>query len=127
VTVRGSIFRDARIGHEFKSRCRKTSISDSTFRSTRGSRDIDLPDGGEALIFHSTLTKGLGAQSQEIIGFAAESCQYPGSLTLKQVHIVNSAPIADIRNFDTCPGKPIAMQDVSFEGVPVRLIGYILK
>lgn len=127
VTVRGSTFRDARIGHEFKARCQKVSISDSTFRSTRGSRDIDLPDGGDAMIYHSTITKGSGAQSQEIIGFAAESCRYPGNLTVKDVRIVNSTALGDIRNFDTCPGKAIVLEGVSFEGVTPRLIGYVIR
>jgi parallel beta helix pectate lyase-like protein len=125
VTVRGSIFRDAHIGHEFKSRCQKTSISDSTFRSTHGSRDIDLPDGGEALIYRSTLTKGPGTQSEEIIGFAAESCRYPGSLVLKQVRIVNTGGETDIRNFNTCPGGAILLEGVTFEGNRPKLIGYV--
>ena len=125
VTVRGSIFRDARIGHEFKSRCQRTSISDSTFRSTRGSRDIDLPDGGEALIYRSTLTKGPGAQSEEIIGFGAESCRYPGNLVLKQVRIVNTGGETDIRNFNTCPGGAILFEGVTFEGPRPKLVGYI--
>jgi hypothetical protein len=127
VTVRGSTFRDARIGHEFKARCRKTTISDSTFRSTRGSRNIDLPDGGEAMIYRSTFTKGTGAQSQEIIGYAAESCRYPGSLVLKQVRIVNTGGDTDIRNFDTCAGGQIVLEGVTFEGTPPRLIGLIRK
>ena len=126
-TVRNSIFRDARIGHEFKARCRKITISDSTFHSTRGSRDIDLPDGGEALIYRSTITKSAGAQSTELIGYAAESCRYPGSLTLREVHVVNATPLGDIRNFDTCHGQPIVLQGVTFEGVTPRLIGYILR
>jgi len=127
VTVRNSIFRDARIGHEFKARCRSTTISDSTFHSTHGSRDIDLPDGGEAMIYRSTITKAAGAQSSEIIGFAAESCRYPGSLTLKQVHVVNATATGDIRNFDTCHGMPIVLQGVTFEGAMPRLIGYVLR
>lgn len=95
MTVRGSVFRDARAGDEFKSRCRKTLISDSTFRSTRGSHAIDIPDGGETLIYRSTLTKPFGTENQEILSFAAESCRYPEALTLKQVHIVNSNPNAE--------------------------------
>ncbi len=64
VIVRGSIFRDARVGHEFKSRCRKTEISDSTFRSTKGSRDLDIPDGGDTMVYRSTLVKTEGARKR---------------------------------------------------------------
>jgi hypothetical protein len=127
VTVRGSTFRDARVGHEFKSRCRKTMISDSTFRSTKGSRDIDIPDGGETMIYRSMIMKGPGAQSAEIVGFAAESCRYPASLVLKQVRISNSNFNAAIHNFNTCAGYAVVLQEVTFEGSPPRLVGYILK
>jgi len=109
VTVRGSTFRDARVGHEFKSRCRVTDISDSTFRSTKGSRDLDIPDGGATTIAHSTLEKTAGAQNEELVGFAAESCKYPADMVLKDVRIVNSAPDAAIHNFDKCRGHPIVL------------------
>jgi hypothetical protein len=126
-TIRGSIFRDARIGHEFKSRCQKTLISDSTFRSTKGSRDIDIPDGGETTIYRSTLVKTAGTQNPELVGFAAESCRFPAALTLDQVHIVNSAPNAAIHNFDLCVGQPIVMKGVTIEGPEPRLTGYIIR
>lgn len=125
VTVRGSTFRDARVGHEFKSRCLKTSISDSTFRSTRGSRNLDIPDGGETLVYRSTLTKVPGTDNPEIVGFAAESCAHPGEMTLKDVRIVNTDPNADIRNFDRCGGHPIIFQGVTVEGIAPKEIGYI--
>ena len=127
VTVRGSTFRDARIGHEFKSRCRKTEISDSTFRSTKGSRDLDLPDGGSAVIYRSTLVKTAGAESDEIIGFAAESCNAPGDALLKDVHIVNSRNVAVIHNFDKCNGHPILLEGVTYEGTRPVEAGYVLK
>jgi len=126
VTVRGSTFRDARIGHEFKSRCRKTTITDSMFRSTKGSRDIDIPDGGETLIYRSTLVKTVGTDNSEIIGFTPESCANPGDMTVKDVRIVNSEPNADIRNFDKCAGHAIILQGITVEGVKPKEFGYIL-
>jgi hypothetical protein len=127
VTVRGSTFRDARIGHEFKSRCRKTEISDSTFRSTHGSRNLDIPDGGATLLYRSTLVKTPGAESDEIVGFTPESCNTPGDLVLKEVHIVNSRNHAVIHNFDKCQGHPIILEGVTYEGTPVVEQGYVLK
>lgn len=126
-TVRGSIFRDARVGHELKSRCSKTEISDSTFRSTKGSRDIDVPDGGETVVYRSTLVKTAGAQSDEIVGFAAESCPTPGDMLLKDVRIQNSYNGAVIHNFDKCQGHAVILEGVTFEGLPVMEQGYILK
>ena len=127
VIVRGSTFRDARVGHEFKSRCQKTEISNSVFRSTHGSRALDIPDGGETIVYRSTIEKTLGAESWEIIGFAAESCAHPGDMTLKDVTIVNSRPDASIHNFDKCDGRAIVLDGVKTEGVPFQQIGYILQ
>jgi len=126
-TIRGSTFRDARIGHEFKSRCQKTVISDSTFRSTKGSRDIDIPDGGETTIYRSTLAKTADTQNPELIGFTAESCRYPAPLILEQVHIVNSAPEAAIRNFDRCEGQSIIIKGMTVDGPQPRLLGNVTK
>jgi hypothetical protein len=127
VIVRGSTFRDARIGHEFKSRCQRTEVSDTVFRSTRGSRALDIPDGGETMVYRSTIEKTLGAESEEIVGFAAESCTYPGDMILKDVTIVNSRPDAKIHNFDKCDGRPIVLDGVRTQGMPFREIGYILR
>jgi hypothetical protein len=126
VTVRGSTFRDARVGHEFKSRCRKTDISDSTFRGTSGSRDLDIPDGGDTLVYRSTLLMTQGAESDEIIGFAAESCRMPGDMVLKDDRIVNQRARAIIHNFDKCSGHPIVLEGVTYEGPPPVEQGYIL-
>jgi hypothetical protein len=125
VTVRGSIFRDARVGHEFKSRCFKTEISDSTFRSIKGSRDLDISDGGETILYRSTLVKTPGAENHEIIGFAPESCAHGGDMLVKEVRIVNSEPDADIRNYDKCTGQPIVLERVIFDGIAPKLIGFI--
>jgi hypothetical protein len=127
VIVRGSTFRDARVGHEFKSRCQRTEISDSLFRSTKGSRDLDIPDGGDTMVYRSTLVKTVGAESQEIIGFAAESCAHPGDMILKDVTIVNSRQDASLHNFDKCQGRTIVLEGVRTQGMPVRQIGYIVR
>jgi hypothetical protein len=127
VTVHGSTFRDARIGHEFKSRCPKTEISNSTFRNTKGSRALDIPDGGETILYGSVIIKTIGTQNNEIIGFAAESCAHPGHMLIKGVMIENSREDAVIHNFDKCTGQPIVLDGVKVEGMPVRQMGYILR
>ncbi len=125
VTVRRSIFRDARVGQEFKSRCIRTDISDSTFRSTRGSRDLDIPDGGETTVYHSILVRAGSATDHDIVGFTPESCTHPGDMHLKDVRIVNSDPGAKITNYDKCVGHPIILEDVTFEGIAPKLIGFV--
>lgn len=125
--VRRSIFRDARVGHEFKSRCRRTEISDSLFRSTRGSRDLDIPDGGEATVSRSRLVKTAGSESAEIVGFAAESCAHPADMRLHEVTIENSRPDASIHNFDKCEGRAIVLDGVRTQGLPLRLLGRVVQ
>ena len=126
VTVWDSIFRDARVGHEFKSRCAETRISGSTFRSTKGSRDLDIPDGGATTVEHSTLVKTPGVENDEIIGFSPESCKFPADMVLKDVRIVNFLPHARIHNFDKCTGHPIVLEGVTFEGSPIDEVGDIV-
>ena len=125
VTVRGSTFRDTRIGHEFKSRCAKTTIVDSTFRSTKGSRDLDIADGGETSVYRSVLIKVPGTGNPDLIGFASESCTHPGDMLVKEVRIVNSDPEARIHNYDKCAGHAITLEAVTFEGIPPKELGYV--
>lgn len=125
--VRGSIFRDARVGHEFKSRCQHVEIADSTFRSTHGSRNLDIPDGGEVVVYRSLLVKTSGSESEQIIGFAAESCRNAGNMVLKNVKVVNTKANAAIQNFGKCSEAAIALEGVSIEGLPVHEFGYILR
>jgi hypothetical protein len=125
VTVRGSVFRDARLGHEFKSRCAEATIADSTFRSTKGSRNIDISDGGEIKIYRSTFEKTRGADSYEIIGFAPESCAHPGDMLLKDIVIINSQPEAAIHNYDKCAGHPIIIDGMTIKGIPPKEYGFI--
>jgi hypothetical protein len=127
LTVRGSIFRDARAGTEFASRCAKTIISDSTFRSTHGGRAIEFPDGGETLVYRSTIAMSLTARSPEILTFATESCRYPASLVLKQVQIDVSRADAEIRNHGRCPGHAIILEAVTFEGPMPQLFGDVRR
>lgn len=123
VTVRNSVFRDARVGHEFKSRCRKTAIFDSRFSSTRGSRALDIPDGGETMITGGSIEKALGTANPELIGFTAESCRYPAPMRLVGVKIKNADPRGAIVNFGKCAGQPITLEKMVISEIPPRLTG----
>jgi hypothetical protein len=125
VAIRGSTFSNARVGHEFKSRCARTTIDGSTFLNTKGSRDLDIPDGGETVIENSALVKFAAAESQQIIGFGAESCNRPENMLLKDVRVINLKPGAQIQNFDKCTTQRIELDGVRFDGFPVSLIGAI--
>lgn len=127
VTVTGSTFRDSKGGDEFASRCLRTEISDSIFRSTRGERALDFPVGGEATVYRSTIEKGAGARGKEIVSLASEPCEHHGSLQLKQVQIVNSHFEAIITNYDRCTGDPITVEGVVVDGLPVEVRGFIVN
>jgi hypothetical protein len=116
VTVRDSNFHDAREGHEFKSRCSITTIENSTFHAVRGSRAIDIPDGGTVTITGGTIIQEPTVQNNEMIGYAAESCRYPGSVTVRQMHIVGKNPHGVIANYGKCPGGAIRLIGITYEG-----------
>jgi hypothetical protein len=126
LTVRASTFRDARGGAELRSRCLSTTITDSTFRSGRSEVILDLPDGGETMIYRSTLEK-YSDTFGDIIRFSADSCRHPGSVVFKQVRIVNARLDTALRNYDRCYANAIVLEHVTFQGVPPRQIGYILS
>jgi hypothetical protein len=126
LTVRGSTFRDARTGAELMSRCTRTTITDSNFRSISSNVILDLPDGGETLVYRSTLEKMRDAAGGDIIRFSADSCRYPGTVVFKEVRIVNALRDTALRNYDRCFGNAIVLDRVTFEGVPPRQFGYIL-
>lgn len=127
VRVRNSIFREARVAHEFKSRCRSTSIADSTFRSVTGSRAIDIPDGGETTISNVLIVRGRAVENPDIVGFAPESCKFPGTLRLVRSRIRNDHPQATITNYGKCEGQAVILEGISYEGIRPTPRGYVLE
>jgi len=87
---------------------------------------LDLPDGGETLVYRSRFEKVLDAGSGDIIRFAEDDCRNPGTVVFKEVRIVNSRLDTALRNYDRCRGDAIVLERVTFDGVPPREIGYIL-
>jgi len=81
--VRGSTFRDQRVGHHIKSRARDTSVLDSTIddgKDGTASYLIDLPNGGNALIARNKLRKGRLAQNTgTAIAYGSEGTLHPAT------------------------------------------------
>jgi hypothetical protein len=123
VTVSGSVFRDAADGDEFRSGCRDTEISDSEIHSMRGLRALDLPLGGQAMIYRTTLEKGEQSKGGEIVSFARESCAHPGTLSLKEVEIDNARWDGKLVNSDKCAGDPVVLDSVTVSGSPILTQG----
>lgn len=127
VTVRRSIFRDARVAHEFKSRCARTTIIDSTFLAQRGSRALDLSDGGEVLIQGGTIRQGPDVRNPEIIGYAPESCRHGGAMVVREVTIQVAHPQAAINNFGRCAGAAVTLERVRFDGPKPAFRGLVVE
>jgi hypothetical protein len=125
VTVRNSKFHDARVGHEFKSRCAVTAISNGSFHAVKGSRALDLPDGGTVTVDGGEIRQESTVQNAEMIGFAAESCRVPGKMTVRGTHIVGTARSV-VHNFGKCENQPIELIDVKFEAPRPYLQGDVV-
>jgi len=74
LTIQDSYIHDAVIGHEVKSRALNTTITGSRIQnnSGTGSYEIDLPQGGNALIQNNLIQQGAGSSNPSIIAFGEE-------------------------------------------------------
>ena len=81
LVIDGSYFHDAVIGHEIKSRALSTTIQNSRIQDQNGtaSYSIDLPNGGNALIYNNTIEQGPNSDNPIIIDFGEEGGVYSGS------------------------------------------------
>ncbi len=93
LTVTNSIFQNAVVGHEFKSRALVNDIENNIFSdgpTGTASYDIDLPNGGVALIKNNVIEKGPLSQQQNMVHFGGEGIPYAGSsLTVTGNSFVN--------------------------------------
>lgn len=81
LTIEGSYFHDAVIGHEIKSRALTTIIRDSRIQNEdgSGSYEIDLPNGGRAVLTNNVIEQGAGSQNPAIVHFGGEGAPYAAS------------------------------------------------
>ncbi len=93
LTVTNSYFHDTVVGNQIKSRADNTVIENNRIiDGTNGtaSYDIDLPDGGKALISGNVIQQSATSQNPAIIHFGGEGGPYAGSsLTIENNTILN--------------------------------------
>ena len=85
LTINGSYFHDAVVGHEIKSRALTTIIQNSTIAdgpTGTASYSIDLPNGGNATITGNVIEQGPLSRNPAIIHFGGEGTPYAGSSLL---------------------------------------------
>lgn len=81
LTIQDSYIHDAVVGHEVKSRALNTAITGSPIQNNAGnaSYEIDLPQGGNALIQGNVIQQGASASNPVMIAFGEEGNLNPGS------------------------------------------------
>ncbi len=87
LTVENSTITDANVGHDIKSRAANNTIIDNTISdgpNGTASYEIDLPNGGNALISGNTIEKGANASNSNAISFGEEGNLYAGSSLVVQ-------------------------------------------
>lgn len=98
-TVTNSVFENALVGHEYKSRALVNTLTNNLFISGvgtgTGSYDIDIPNGGRTTITSNTIVKGPHAENSNMVHFGGEGIPYAGSaLTVTGNLFTNSNPAA---------------------------------
>ena len=87
LTVTNSVFEQAVVGHELKSRALISDITNNSFYdgpTGTASYDIDLPNGGQDVVENNTIEKGPDAENDAMIHFGGEGIPYAGSSLLVQ-------------------------------------------
>jgi len=80
---------NAHVGHELKSRAHVNMIEYNRFsnEATGGaSREIDLPNGGQAYLIGNVIQQGVLGQNSNMVGFGLEGLNNPGPHRLYAVH-----------------------------------------
>lgn len=74
LTVTGSLFASASVGHEVKSRAARTTLRGNliTDRDATASYSVDLPNGGAALIAGNVIVQGPRSENPALISYGAE-------------------------------------------------------
>lgn len=93
LTVQSSTITGAVVGHEIKSRAESTTITGNTITdgaAGTASYDIDLPNGGNAVVTGNVIEKGPNAQNPIAISFGEEgSVHANSSLTVQGNTLLN--------------------------------------
>ncbi len=91
-TMTNSVSEDAMVGHEVKSRAFNNDIENNLIKdgpTGTSSYDIDIPNGGNALIQGNTIEQGPKSQNPWMIAYGEEGKLHPGSLTVTDNLILN--------------------------------------
>ena len=90
-SLTNSFSHDANIGHEVKSRAASNTITGNVIldNQSTSSYEIDLPNGGKALISGNIIQQGLNSENPNVIAYGEEGAVFGGSLVVSGNTIVN--------------------------------------
>jgi hypothetical protein len=91
-TLTDSYTHDANVGHEIKSRAENNTITNNRILdlNSTSSYEIDLPNGGNAVISGNTIQQGVNSQNSNIIAYGEEGDLHAGtSLSVTGNTIIN--------------------------------------
>jgi hypothetical protein len=93
-TANNSYFAEAKVGHEIKSRAASNTITNNVIGdgpTGTASYEIDLPNGGKAVITGNTIEKGANAQNSIAISYGEEGNLY----STNSLHVSGNTIIDD--------------------------------
>ena len=122
--LRGSYSHDVRVGHLVKSRAAVNQILYNRLTDEKegsSSYNVDIPDGGRALVLGNQLQQGAHTENPSMVSFAAESQGGPGdalyvafntfyNMWLDGIYVDNKSP------------TPAVLVDNIFAGAPAQII-----
>ncbi len=123
LTITGSYFHDANVGHQIKSRAETNIITNNILADGpdgNGSYSIDLPNGGHNTITGNTIEKGPNSQNINYISIGEEGGIYSATTSLISDNIfindigADSTPNALVNQ----SGQPATLADNTFYGFP---------
>jgi hypothetical protein len=124
LTIDDSYFTNPIVGHDIKSRAANTTIENSTIAdpTVSGSLEIDLPNGGNALIENDTIEKGPNAQNSNFISSGEEGAYASSSLIVTGNTVLNDAGGSQTFVVNDTSG-PATVTNNTIDGTPPQLVG----
>jgi Ca2+-binding RTX toxin-like protein len=121
LTINGSYFHDAAVGHEIKSRALATTIQNSRIDdgpTGTASYSIDLPNGGNAIIKNNVIEQGPASQNPLIISYGEEGSLIANSaLQVTGNTILNDLNSTSARAVNNATGVNAVISGNSFYGL----------
>ncbi|HEX2827758.1 MAG TPA: FG-GAP-like repeat-containing protein [Burkholderiales bacterium] len=123
--VTDSYFHDTPAGHLIKSRALSSFIAGNVLDdgARDASREIDLSNGGDALVRGNAIVQRANSQNADLIGYSPESAPYSGSALHVEHNIFanyRSAGAIAVHNFSSLPAQLVSN---AFYAVPTILSG----